>query len=588
MRRSAVFAFVLLLALCAPVTQAGAAEPEDAELARRMAEPWPEIQRSAGNLPDYLDGFVGFPARKYRGTRYGDAIMGYSLIAVGLREDNRRFVNSGLRAMSYATGPYSGHHRTSVFEQLGIASAYRLARDRLSDHPTFRRIRVRWERWLRKQRPYRLQRRPPLGNHVLVEACALAALVETGLHSSDRRSVLGRGRGWARRTLRGLVNGRAPRQARGRGPYVLSDAPDYPPAYLALTAALYARVVQALGDDAGAGARRLLRRAADASLLVAAPDGDISYWGRSQGQVWASPSAAYAAGVAAELPGTPAGRARSYRALARSTLDRLRQAYPVGPRGQYVVPGLRPSLRGAHRMMDEYAGAPSMGGLALMMLNWTIDETRPAPAGTPAPEGDHATALGRSDGRVGVVRDGPFWYSVRMRPTRHRLYAGDLRYDAGLVALKRRFQSGWRDVLPIRPRTKRRLGDTAGPILLQTLGRRTPFVGRSITARGGVTVRGVFGRRRAGIRYQQSGCGVEMAFRARGGDRYELSAFFAGRRRPSVERQAVVSGGRRAELNVPVKVTLERGYASAAEPRLTRARIRIRPARSQTVRMLFC
>jgi hypothetical protein len=588
-RLVAVVAFAALLALAAPasLTQPhAAAHEEPADLARRMAEPWPSIQQSRGNLPDYLDGFVGFPVRKYRGTRYGDAVMGYSLIAVGVRENERRFTAAGLRAIAYAIGPYSRHHRPSVFEQLGVAGAYRLARDHLAGDPLFQRIRRRWEGWIRRQRPYRLQRWAPLGNHVLVEVCAALAILETGLHSSDRHSVLGRGRAWAMRRVRHIVNRRAPRQARGSGPYVLSDAPDYPPAYLALTSALYARVVDSLGRDAAPGARRLLRRAADASVLVAAPDGDIAYWGRSQEQVWAPPAAAYAASVAAELPGTPDATASRYRALAASALERLSRAYPVGSRGQYVVPGLRRSLRGSHRMLDEYAGAPSMGGLALMMLNWTIDDTRegapaPAPAG-----GDHAVVLGSGDGRVAIVRSGSLWWVVRMRPTRHRLYAGDLRYDSGLVALKRQFQDGWRDVMPIRPRTKRRFGDTAGPVLLAPGGRR-PFEGRSIRAAGGaVTVRGGLGRRRAGVRYKPSGCGVEMAFRGRRGDRFELSAFFA--RRPSVEPRAVVAGGRRAELNLPARVRLESGYASATEPRLVRARITVRLPRSQSVRMLVC
>jgi hypothetical protein len=578
----------MLLALGAPGAQPHAANHEEpSELARRMADPWPEIQRSRGNLPDYLDGFVGFPPRKYRGTRYGDAIMGYSLISVGVRENDRRLSSAGLRAISYATGPYKTKHRTSVFEQLGVAGAYKLAREHLSDHPVFRRIRGRWERWIRRQKPYRLHRWAPLGNHVLVEVLAAVAILETGLQSSNPSSVLGRGRPWVMRRVRHIVNRRAPRQARGSGPYVLSDAPDYPPAYLALTAGLYARVVHALGPDASPSARRLLRRAADASVLVTAPDGDIAYWGRSQEQVWAPPSAAYAASVAAELPGTSRVNATRYRALVSSTLDRLGRAYPVGPRGQYVIPGLRPSLRGSRRMLDPYAGAPSMGGLALMMLNWTIDDTdAPEDPAQTAPDRDHATVIGRGDGRVAVVRGGPLWWVVRMRPTRHRLYAGDLRYDSGLVAMKRQFQTGWRDVLPIRPRTERRFGDTAGPILLRG-GRRMPFEGRSIrTAGNRVAVSGALGGRTASVGYEQTGCGVQMTFRGRAGDRYELSAFFA--RRPSVEPHAVVARGRRAELNVPVRVRLQSGYASGTEPRLTRARMTLRLDAAQTVRVLFC
>jgi hypothetical protein len=407
--RTAGLALVLYLAALT-----GAAHAQDRDqwraLAREMAAPWPAIQQEKGNYPDYLDGIVygGNRPQDWAGTRYGDALMGHALIQVGLRDGERSFVESGFRAVSFATDPNRVHPpipvvRPSVFEFWAVASAYNLARRRLADDPLFDRHRARWEAFLRRVKTVRIGNESRYGNHWLVDACAILEILDTGLASGRVDSILGGGRRTARRAVHRLVNRRVPGLLRGSGPAVLSDPPDEPIAYHALSLGLYAHLVARLGPQAGAAARRLVRRVADAAGHAMAPDGDMAAWGRSQEHVWATTSAAYGAAVSAGLPETPESDARRYRSIADRALARLRREYPIDVRGQLIVPVLRERLRAGRRALDLYSGAPSMGGFALFFLNLLLDERTgfDGERATLSADAPFGRALSRGYGRCG-------------------------------------------------------------------------------------------------------------------------------------------------------------------------------------------
>src|SRR3712207_4885992 len=138
-------AVALLLALAAG--EAYAQSPEEARwksYSREMAAPWPGIQRETGNLPDYLDGLNN----PFEGTRYGDAMVGWGLLQVGLRDDRPTLVTAGLRAIDYATSAERTWHRPSVFETMAVASAYNVVKSKLRGDERFERIRPQWESWL--------------------------------------------------------------------------------------------------------------------------------------------------------------------------------------------------------------------------------------------------------------------------------------------------------------------------------------------------------------------------------------------------------------------------------------------------------
>jgi hypothetical protein len=595
---------VAVLALLVGFTGSASAQDRDQwrALAREMAAPWPAIQQEKGNYPDYLDGIVYGNNRPqdWVGTRYGDALMGYALIQVGLREGDRSFLESGLRAVSFATDPDRVHPpipviRPSVFEFWAVASAYNVARRQLADEPLFRDYRDRWETFLKKVKTVRVGLEHTYGNHWLVDACAILEVLDTGLVSDRPGTILGDGRAAARRAVLRLVNARVPGFFRSRGPAILSDPPDDPITYQALSLALYGHLVARLGPRASATARRLVRRVADGMWYATAPDGDVGAWGRSQEHVWTTSSAAYGAAVAAALPGTAESAARRYRSVADRTLARLRDAYPIGSGGQLIVPVLQQRLRAGRAALDLYSGAPSMGGFALFFLNLLLDEStgfdgERVPL---AADGNFGRALSRSYGRFGVARRGDVWFAVRgSRSTNPRRW-GDLRYDFGLVAGKRAEGGGWRDFLPLRPRTQEAPPDSAGPNLIGSGGRRMFPRARSLSASAGVVVaRGGWesrtGRlgRRGSFRYRATDCGVELSFPALRGDSFELSYFFEDR--PEVDGNVARGARQVVRSSLPFSARIQRGYTSAAVEGLYRARLRLRAPQRGTVRVEAC
>jgi hypothetical protein len=590
-----LLATLLAIAIVAPV--AAGRGPGWDSLALEMAAPWPSIQEPAGNLPDYLDGIVGQPPPVFAGTRYGDAMMGLGLMQVGTHQGNEALTRAGIRAVTYATavhGP-SVPGQPSVFENWAVAEAYDLARRLLAADPQFQSSRAQWEDWLRHVKTMRLPIKTRYGNHWLVEANGVAALLRTGLTSDVPGTVLGGGRALAASDLLHLVNERIPRMARGRGPFVLSDPPDNPAAYQALSLGLYGHLVAGLGPQASTAARRTLLRIARASWLMAAPDGDQAYFGRSQEQVWTYTAAAYGAEVAAGLTG--GARAARYRGLAERSIAMLRRNYPIGPRGQLIVPALAHGLSAAGPGLDTYAGAPSMGGIALAMLNFAIERsstgelTRPLAA-------DAALSRRLSAGRstFAVVRAGRVWYAVKLKGSRQTRWRGDLRYDFGLIAGKLWRRKGWTDVVPLRPRTISTTRDSTGPRLITRSGRIGFPDGRSMrfTRRGATRMSALFrtasghSLRRVTFRYAPTRCGVSLSFRARRGDRYELSYFFEGGTPRLIGSRALRGRAQGVRANIPFRARFELSSASAADVGLIRARLTISVRRERAIRVTAC
>ena len=277
-----------VLAICG----AGCASPADSwqELSSRQLEPWPALQRRAGSFPSLTDG-------RERST-YGEAVLGYALIQRGLRDGVRRSMEAGVRAVDYAvrsSSPPRGFSPSSeaapsVFAVLAIAAAYNELRAGSPDD--FAAVRARWSEWARRVRELRIGRTPYSNKHI-VEATAILELLRTRVRSTEPGTILGRPE-LSRRVAYDVLARQVPAESRD-GTDLLSDAPDYPPAYQALSLAMYARATQLMGARAPTRMRRVLARAALASWRLAAPDGDVAYFGRSQEQVWTLPATAYRA-----------------------------------------------------------------------------------------------------------------------------------------------------------------------------------------------------------------------------------------------------------------------------------------------------
>lgn len=156
-----------------------------------------------------------------------------------------------------------------------------------------------------------------------------------------------------------------------------------------------------------------LRQVAHCSRAIAAPDGDLAYFGRSQQQAWSPALTAYGALSAAAIS-RPAV-AQRLRGLAARAIERLRGAHGTGPKGCFITPSLRPHYRGT-RGLDSCAAAIGYSGLTLTALNWAMDRFGDAAPGAPgdAPPSRRAayhfrTASPRNEFtvmRAGTVRPG--------------------------------------------------------------------------------------------------------------------------------------------------------------------------------------
>jgi hypothetical protein len=610
-RRPLLVLALMTAILAAATTPARAATSTDWEnLADQIAGPWPNLQKGEGELVDYMDEYTN-PGGKPGGTRYGDALMGYALLQTGLRTGKRSYIDTGIRSISFATDPNryfppDARSDDSVFEQWGVAAAYNLARVRLKGDGGFEKYRDRWETWLRKQKTVRFGTGRRFSNHDLVEAVMVEELLNSGLTSDIPNTVVGPDRAQAKRQLLALVNQQAPDVVGDRNPAFLSDPPDMPAAYHALSFGLYSHLVSRLGDEATVRARIVVRRSADGSWRMAAPDADQAIWGRSQELVWAYPAAAYGASIAAGLPDTSAVDAARYRELVDRSLTRLKDDYPVTDKGQLISPGLATDRISVANLLEGYTGAPSMGGLALVFLNQALDEPKASIDGKRsrlASDVDTEAVIGDNEASFGVARRGKLWYAVHASRIRQGRLGTDVRYDLGLVALKRLENGDWRDLMVHRPNTMGQdARDSIGPVRVSPGPRLYPASPTTVepAGDGGFQLNGGYwlnnrnkGRqRRAAFRYLPTACGVAQSFPGKRGEVYEMSFFF--RDRPT-KRGRVLSGPReRVTSSVPFSLRIQannhrsRPYASAMHGPLFRARVRVRVPKSGRVTFESC
>ena len=582
---------------------AGAAEPDPVRhlartLARQVAAPWPDRQYSNGRFRDE----VGGP------SAYGEAVLGYALIAVGRREDDGRLVRTGLRAIRYATDPSSPRDgKTSVIQNMGVGLAYNLAERRLPHDPLWKRIRPVARSFIRRQPRLHLRADNDLfGNKLLFEALEVLAFHSSGVTSSDPKAVVGPDRdrtaGYAASFLRDgvprLFAGDV-RRVDGDPTLLLSDRPDTPLAYMGLSTGLYARGIARLGDDAGGDARVAARRSVEAAWRLMAPDGDAAWAGRQLEQAWALAGFAYAARAAETYAGTSDRRARRYDGVAMRALERLRDVHLGGDAGIFTVPALRTEFDRSRLAGGEGDGFAPYGGLALMFLNMLADE--PARDGQEqAPlrsDEDGASVLGHGQSLHAARRSRNIWIAVRGRTSLSR--ADDLRYDAGLVAAKRRQPDGsWHDLIPRRPLLPAKGIDAAGP-LIHTDGGTAVFAANRIRPKGARGLLAVGGYRALRGRpevsrsaeefFQPVECGVQVNFRARAGERMEYSVFLRDPRGGGHKSGDVVwSGGIRVSAAPDPDVKLTHDWISASDPRVVRVRMRWHSRSPHRIHVRIC
>ena len=520
-------------------------------------------------------------------------MAGLGVLQAGARDRNARLIHTGLRAVTSATDKVDGWFPTRPFAVWAVASAYNLTEQRLGRYVSARRALRRWARWLRHQKTTFLHR-GGYNNKYLVDALAVLEVQRTGLRSRVPRTILGSRRGSSRKRALGLMNRRIP-AAVVTSQFVLSDPDTNPAAYHALSFALYARATRLLGRRASRRNRAVLRELARTTEQIAAPDGDLAYWGRSAQQKWTLSAAAYGLAVTAALPGVDPTVRMRYHALADRLLRRL-GTYGVGSRGEWLTPSLKQEFTAGAKSLDTYARATEYTGLALVALNWA-EQLLPLQASSrdALADGPNQSIVGQGVGRFATVRIGDLWYAVKEQAVGER-GIGDLRYDFGLVAFKRLKAGSWSDVIPLRP-----LGSgSAGPVLLTAQGPAFPSGASMVTSGddGGVLIRGGFRYSDGGwartqadftVRPSEDRRCVVTSVGALPGDRFEFSAFFRGEVTPAVRGRRVESGDQQVAFNLPIRLAApERGYSSSSDARVTRQRVEVRSPVAQPVSMTTC
>jgi hypothetical protein len=248
-------------------------------------------------------------------------------------------------------------------------------------------------------------------------------------------------------------------------------------------------------------------RCARALIGLMAPDGDVAYIGRGQGQVWTAAASIDALSIAALMTRSATWRGR-YLAGAALALARLRSLYPRDGWGLPLVPRLAGSDSNQapnYLGIDGYANTVQYNGLALWALSQaahTLSLIPPTPYQA-VPSTENGTFLDPSHTKFATVTDGSLWYAIHGTDSD----PADARYGFGLISVERDTAQGWRAVLPYPPLTSALTSTpaTGGPSLI--CGGRSPHersgeqvlypvstrIAASASASGAVTIHAAWG-----------------------------------------------------------------------------------------------
>jgi hypothetical protein len=543
-----------------------------AAVADPAARAWIPLQYDKGAFVD--------PYTRQRSRGYGVAMIGYGLLRAGERSGSREDLLAGERALrDELRDPSKG----GVFDQWISALTYNYARRKLVNTSAWSGLRVRWQRYLKGLAAARLG--PGSGgcflsstcysNHKMVQAEAKLELSATGLRTGrsgpdDAAALRGGGLGFisdfapSAMDRSGRASGPGPRRPLG----VLADTGVWPLGYHALSTMMVARAAWRERNDLPAQMGATLRHLLDTSAALAAPDGDVGYFGPRHEQAWIPAATAYGAEVGARLFAKDRERSARYAALADRALDRARRIAGTSPSGVLApIPRLRrPGVYAA----DEDVDTVATNGLALTALNLAAEVAeRPRPVAASSLPADGASWYREpAAAAFAATRRGDVWFAVREQP--RILPSGvipDLSSDFGLVAAKQRTARGtWRDIAPRRPRRVPGL-TSLGPRLVTAAGVGLPY-GTSIRASDGVIVvnggfrtpGGQWLRQGVRFRYETTSRGVRLRFGAQAGDRYEFTVLLRRRARPArrgvYDSVAVTSFRPAAQIDVAASTRL--------------------------------
>jgi hypothetical protein len=358
----------------------------------------------------------------------------------------------------------------------------------------------------------------------------------------------------------------------------MSDRYAEPLAYHNLGSAFLARAIDLAGKRASSRARRALRIGVRTVWGFQAPDGDVAYFGRSQGQSWALAFATFAAERASGRACD--SQARAFRAVAQRAMDRIGTRHPIGATGMAIVP----SADGPRTVaaIDPYASDVVYNGLTLTALGWAADGdafVSGCRTGRLLSDDRTATAVYPFESsRFATARRGRVWMAVRQ-------YSKELdaRAAFGVRALKYRADdASWIDLVPAAPAAVGDPSDKLGPALILRSGAvawpkgsHTFLRHGQIVVRGGwITAHGRWVRSKVNFRFRATRRGMRLIVPTKPGDRLVYSALTAGR--PQPVRRGVRSAVATTRSSVRAQVSLQGPFASSSSLDVWRADLRVR------------
>ena len=557
-----------------PVPPAGTPGAQAASIAEGVVNAWTRkgVQRPDGQFSDYILN-RSWVTNKAQRDHYGPAMLGTALVLDGLRTGRRKVVLSGLKAVAWAADhPWKKNGDDAlgvVFEDMALSVGYDETYAQLANDTTYAPYVRRWVKRLRNitYHLYPAVKAAATGrgyyNWFLVEGLAVAALWDLsrpdGAHlSPDRRdAILARPDAYVNGVVDYLNSGFGGDSRNfqvthygGLDLGLLSDPPENPPAYDILSLSLFSKIVAIVSTKVQEGRTELDELGLGAWALMA-PDGDVSWFGRSQEQSWTLAMAASGLFRISRTEGIARPDAGRMRSAAARALVRLQQSYLTsGPPGLWITPSLQQGVTftATNEGMDPYATAAGYTGLTLLGLEWAAEDA--AAAEPTAGEGVAADAenggyrLGTTNGSFIMRRTADVWFSVKSAPALDNTeYSLDLRFESGLTAVQVHDQYGWHRLMPPRPNTSnphnRHAGyDPVGPVLVTGTGIRRPVGGTAEKddAIGGVFLSAryaLYGRTPTGtphsVHFKPVGCGVQIIVDAHRGEDWRYSAFFDGR-----------------------------------------------------------
>lgn len=542
---------------------------------------WANHQLPAGNFADPVSDLE---------SAYGVSMIGQAMVETGVASNNQALVADGLRAIqSEVERPNDG-----VFETFSLASAYAWDQANLDNLPQWQSMQGAFANYLAGRTTFNMygvascaSNESCYDNKKLVAAFADIELEADGVglqSSADSTAHNPKLNKSIDNFLQQAVDNTSS-DGKELGPSmqfnqagILSDPTENPLAYDDLSAMILGHVIEALGpSNTPANVKNAFQRAARAIIGFMAPDGDVAYIGRGQGQVWNVAAAADALAIAANETTNPVWRGRDLAGVALE-LNRLQNVYTPGSWGMPLVPRLAGVNNPNYLGIDGYANSVEYNGLALWALQdaeQNLLNTSPAPLESIAADGSDVF-IDPSQTRFATVRKGDLWWVIHAGDTNV-----DARYDFGLVAAEKDENGKWIPAMPYRPLTDSEA--SGGPVLVIG-GKSLVPMGNKITAGadGTVKIKGGWANNAGNKPTVDTGTnwvfrpvdnGVALSFMSPRDRTYQFRVWYeSGSTLRSTSRSLSVSepDGRHEEysLNLPITITLGSNAHSAYDENL--------------------